>query len=79
MEVGETRAGVGRIARGRDLCPRVTPRDAVRARVVAGALRPRRDILQAERRPERPGDRLRRALVSTVARERQEVRGRREE
>ena len=53
---------------------------AGRASVIAGARsRPRRDVLQAQSGAERPRYRLGAGLVGAAARERQEVRGRREE
>ena len=53
---------------------------AGRAPVVGSARsRPRRDVLQAQSRPERPSDSFGGGLVGAAARERQEVRGRGQE
>ena len=63
---------MGGAPRGRGFCFR--PRRGV----VPGALRARRDILEAEGRAHGPGERLRGRLVRASARKREDVRGGRE-
>ena len=63
---------VGEAPRGRGFCFR--PRRGV----VPGALRARRDVLEAQGRAHGPGERLRGRLVGAAAREREDVRGGRE-
>ena len=79
VEVGEDTHRRGANCTRAGLVSRVTPHDAVGARVTDARSRPRRDVLQAERRAERPRDSLGTSLVGAAARERQEVRRRGQE